>query len=415
MSSRRGFCFRTPGERRSCRVPMTYSFDDDRWYATLPPRPGRRMVVHGRGMGGPVRHLARRAGEEGGRGAGRRLRAARRAPSWCARPSPTRAATTTRRLAGLRPVARRPGGRSRGAGRRRALAGAAGAHGHLRPARRPHPRRPGVPGAGGPGATPPSRRGTSSSPARPPTIPRRHGTFADAERALPRIAALGFDVVYLPPIHPIGRTHRKGPNNSARRRARTIPAAPGPSATRTAAIRAVNPDLGTLDDFRRFVRRRARARPGGRARLRAPVLARSSLGPGASRSGSSSGPTAPSSTPRTRPRSTRTSTRSTSGATSARRSGTPAATSSCSGSSSGVRTFRVDNPHTKPFAFWEWVIAEVQQRHPDVVFLAEAFTRPKRMQDAGASSGSPSPTPTSPGATARPSWPSTSPSSRRRR
>ena len=46
----------------------------------------------------------------------------------------------------------------------------------------------------------------------------------------------------------------------------------------------------------------------------------------------------------------------------------------------GVRTFRVDNPHTKPFAFWEWVIADVQRDHPDVVFLAEAFTRPKRMQ-----------------------------------
>ena len=46
----------------------------------------------------------------------------------------------------------------------------------------------------------------------------------------------------------------------------------------------------------------------------------------------------------------------------------------------GVRTFRVDNPHTKPYAFWEWVIAEVQREHPDTVFLAEAFTRPKRMQ-----------------------------------
>ena len=68
----------------------------------------------------------------------------------------------------------------------------------------------------------------------------------------------------------------------------------------------------------------------------------------------------------------------------------------------GVRIFRVDNPHTKPFAFWEWLIAEVKREHPDVIFLAEAFTRPEGHVPAGQGSASPSPTPTSPGATRKP-------------
>ena len=58
----------------------------------------------------------------------------------------------------------------------------------------------------------------------------------------------------------------------------------------------------------------------------------------------------------------------------------PGATSSCFWIERGVRIFRVDNPHTKPFPFWEWLIADVQREHPDVIFLSEAFTRPKMMQ-----------------------------------
>ena len=82
------------------------------------------------------------------------------------------------------------------------------------------------------------------------------------------------------------------------------------------------------------------------------------------------------------------------------RSGTRCWAWCCSGSTQGVRTFRVDNPHTKPLDFWEWLIGQVQERDPDVVFLAEAFTRPKVMR-ALARWASPSPTPTSPGATSR--------------
>ena len=92
-------------------------------------------------------------------------------------------------------------------------------------------------------------------------------------------------------------------------------------------------------------------------------------------------PTAPSPTPRTRRRSTRTSTRSTS--TTTPRASTPSACGSCGyWIEPGVRIFRVDNPHTKPVDFWEWLIAEVTQTDPDVLFLAEAFTRPAMMHDA---------------------------------
>ena len=59
------------------------------------------------------------------------------------------------------------------------------------------------------------------------------------------------------------------------------------------------------------------------------------------------------------------------------------ATSSCSGSIKGIRIFRVDNPHTKPLPFWEWMIADVRAKHPDVIFLSEAFTRPKMMYRLG--------------------------------
>ena len=175
------------------------------------------MAVLGRRMGGPVRHLAQRAGEEGGRRAGCRLGAARRG-----RPGARGRAPRARRRppspGGLRLVAGGHHGRSRGARRRGALAGAAGVDGHLRPAFRPDPLRARVPGPRGP-ARGRVRRLVRVLPRSTTSDPARHGTFRDAERALPRIAGLGFDVVYLPPIHPIGRTHRKGHNNALDRRA----------------------------------------------------------------------------------------------------------------------------------------------------------------------------------------------------
>ena len=205
-----------------------------------------------------------------------------------------------------------------------------------------------------------------------------HGTLADVERQLDYVAEMGFDILYLPPIHPIGRAFRKGPNNTeqaaARRRGQPVghrrprgrahghPPAAGHPRRPALAAAGVRPQ---------------RHRAGPRHRL--PVLARPSLGDRAPRAGSGTGPTAPSSTPRTRPRSTRTSTRSTSRARTGRACGQACATSFAFWMDEGVRVFRVDNPHTKPFAFWEWVIAELRRRDPGVILLSEAFSRPRIM------------------------------------
>ncbi len=209
-------------------------------------------------------------------------------------------------------------------------------------------------------------------------VPGKHGTFADCIRRLPEVQAMGFDVLYFVPIHPIGRVNRKGRNNA-------VTAAPGepgsPYAIGSAegGHTAVHPELGTLEDFRSLVAA-AHAhgmevaldfaiqcapdhpwvkehpewfvfRPDGTIKyaenppkkyqdivnvnfygphrealwneLKNVVLFWVEL---------------------------------------------------------GVKTFRVDNPHTKPVPFWEWLIREVQALHPDVLFLSEAFTRPKMLK-----------------------------------
>lgn len=210
----------------------------------------------------------------------------------------------------------------------------------------------------------------------------KSGTFRTAAKRLPAVAAMGFDVVYLPPIHPIGRTHRKGPNNS------TVagpgdPGSPWAIGAAEGGHDAIHPDLGTEADFRYFVKQAANnglevaldlalqaspdhpwvtehpewftQRPDGSiayaenppkkyqdiypinfdrdpAGIRAEVLRILELW-----------------------------------------------------ISRGIRIFRVDNPHTKPLDFWEWLLGEVAERHPDVVFLAEAFTRPAMLHSlAGA-------------------------------
>lgn len=210
------------------------------------------------------------------------------------------------------------------------------------------------------------------------TIPGQHGTFSDCIARVPEIAALGFDVIYLTPIHPIGQTNRKGRNNA-------LTAAPDDPGSLYAigsadgGHDAVHPELGTLEDFRGFVTACKlhgmevaldfavqcspdhpwlsehpewfRKRPDGSMRFaeNPPKKYEDIVNPDFD---------APSA---------------------------PALWTSLHDVilfwvAQGVRIFRIDNPHTKPFPFWEWLIAEVQERHPDTIFLAEAFTRPKLMK-----------------------------------
>jgi len=208
--------------------------------------------------------------------------------------------------------------------------------------------------------------------------PARHGTFDDVIARLPAIAAMGFDVVYFPPIHPIGRINRKGRDNAPV----AEPGDPGsPYAIGSAegGHDAIHPALGTFADFRRL--RDAAAehglelaldfaiqcapdhpwltehpdwfvwRPDGSIRYAEnppkkyeDIVNVDFYAPGA----------------------------------------IPSLWLALRDivlfwAGEGIRLFRVDNPHTKPLPFWEWLIADIRARHPDAVFLAEAFTRPKLM------------------------------------
>jgi starch synthase (maltosyl-transferring) len=213
------------------------------------------------------------------------------------------------------------------------------------------------------------------------TPERPHGTFRTAAERLPAIAEMGFDVVYLPPIHPIGTTFRKGPNNSlsASRRDVGVPWAIG---SPEGGHDAVHPDLGTIDDFDAFVRRAAREglevaldfalqcspdhpwvhkhpewfhhRPDGTiAYAENPPKKYQDIYPIAF---DKDMPGLVQETLRVLRY----------------------------WMSHGVRIFRVDNPHTKPVVFWEQVLADINRTDPDVIFLAEAFTRPAMMHTLAA-------------------------------
>ena len=207
--------------------------------------------------------------------------------------------------------------------------------------------------------------------------PGRHGTFADVTKQLGYVADMGFDVLYLPPIHPIGTTFRKGANNALRAQP-DDPGVPWAIGSPQGGHTAINPDLGTIEDFR-ILRDTAaghglelaldiafqcspdhpwvkdhpewfRHRPDGSIQYAEnPPKKYQDIYPLDFESSDARG--------------------------------LWLALKDVFDHWIGeeLRIFRVDNPHTKAFAFWEWVIAEIRSEHPDVIFLAEAFTRPKVM------------------------------------
>lgn len=208
--------------------------------------------------------------------------------------------------------------------------------------------------------------------------PHRHGTFHDVVARLPAIAAMGFDVLYFPPIHPIGHANRKGRNNALRAAPDDV-GSPYAIGSEAGGHDAIHPQLGTLDDFRHLL---AAARDNGleiaidfavqcspdhpwlkqhpdwflwrpdgslRYAENPPKKYEDIVNPDFYTAAS-----------------------------------LPALWHALRDVvqfwiDQGVRIFRVDNPHTKPFPFWHWMIGDIRSRHPDVLFFAEAFTRPKLM------------------------------------
>ena len=205
----------------------------------------------------------------------------------------------------------------------------------------------------------------------------RHGTFKDCEERLPYIEQMGFDVLYLPPIHPIGRTHRKGKNN-APEAGPGDPGSPWAIGSSQGGHRTVHPRLGNLDDFRRFV---GKAREAGIAvaldlafqcSVDHPYIKEHPEWFRQRPDGSiQSAENPPKKYEDIYPINFET-------------DDWEALWNELLDVvrfwiDAGVSIFRVDNPHTKPFVFWEWLIGEIKKDSPEIIFLSEAFTRPKVM------------------------------------
>lgn len=204
-----------------------------------------------------------------------------------------------------------------------------------------------------------------------------HGTFKDVKRLLPRIAAMGFDVLYLPPIHPIGKVNRKGKNNNVRAEAGE-PGSPWAIGSDEGGHKAIHPQMGSLTDFKTLISEARkhhidvaldiafqcapdhpyvkahpqwfRQRPDGSIQYAEnPPKKYQDIYP------------------------FNFETEDWKNLWEELRSVFEYWIEQ------GVKVFRVDNPHTKPIRFWQWVIAEINRKHEDIIFLSEAFTRPKIM------------------------------------
>jgi starch synthase (maltosyl-transferring) len=205
----------------------------------------------------------------------------------------------------------------------------------------------------------------------------RHGNFQDVIRLLPRIASMGFDVLYLPPIHPIGKINRKGKNNSVRA-AQGEPGSPWAIGNEEGGHKSIHPELGTLEDFKRLIHEAERhgidiaidvafqcapdhpyvkahpewfrQRPDGSIQYAEnPPKKYQDIYPFNFESDDWRG------------------------------LWDELRSVFFYWIDQGVKIFRVDNPHTKPFRFWAWVIGEVNKNYDDIIFLSEAFTKPKVM------------------------------------
>src|SRR5207248_774684 len=208
-------------------------------------------------------------------------------------------------------------------------------------------------------------------------FPRSWGGLKGVERKLPKLAELGFDVIYLPPIHPIGHTNRKGRDNSLIARPED-PGSPWAIGDESGGHDAVHPDLGTLEDVRSLTR--AAGEHGLDIALDFAIQCSADhpwltehpewfhRRPDGTLKYAENPPK--------------------------RYQDIYNVNWDCEDwrglwqalldvvaywVERGVTVFRVDNPHTKPTAFWEWLIASIHQTHPDVIFLAEAFTRRAKM------------------------------------
>ena len=209
------------------------------------------------------------------------------------------------------------------------------------------------------------------------TKPDTHGTFKDCERRLPYIASMGFDVLYLPPIHPIGRTHRKAKNGALHADDRD-PGSPWAIGAKEGGHKSIHPELGTLEDFQSLVKQARQYN----IEVALDLAFQCS-------------PDHPYVTEhpewfRWRPDKT------IQYAENPPKKYQDIYPLEFTGAGAeelwqelksviqfwiaqGIHIFRVDNPHTKPFPFWQWVIDAIKKDFPDVIFLAEAFTRPKVM------------------------------------
>ncbi|MGW3100351.1 alpha-1,4-glucan--maltose-1-phosphate maltosyltransferase, partial [Streptomyces sp. NPDC001102] len=209
------------------------------------------------------------------------------------------------------------------------------------------------------------------------TAQEPHGTFRTAARRLPAIAAMGFDVVYLPPIHPIGTTFRKGRNNTLTPTAEDV-GVPWAIGSPEGGHDSVHPRLGTMEDFTWFVEQ---ARAQGLEIALDFALQCSPDHPWVHKHPEwfhhrSDGTIAYAENPPKKYQDIYPI------AFDADMDGLVAETLRVLRvwMAAGVRIFRVDNPHTKPVVFWQRVIAEINAADPDVIFLAEAFTRPAMMR-----------------------------------